>query len=69
MAQTIAEDEVTTHGSDLTTTPPQIGSQPVTDIEAFLARLPKFTDEEVEALNKAIAEDRAERRAAAGVTL
>lgn len=42
--------------------------QPVTDIEAFLASLPKFTDEEVRALEQAIAGDRAKRRAAAGVT-
>jgi hypothetical protein len=42
--------------------------QPVTDIEAFLASVPKFMDEEVKALEEAIIGDRAERRATAGVT-
>lgn len=68
MAQTITEDEVTTHENDLDIIPARPGYPQVTDIEAFLSQFAKFTDEEVKAFEDAIAEDRAERRAAAGVT-
>lgn len=68
MAQTIAEDEITTHAGDPGLIPAQPGYPPVAEINALLAGLPKFTDEEVKALEEAIAEDRAQRRAAAGVT-
>ncbi len=37
-------------------------SSPVMDIEAFLASLPQFGDEEVQALTSAFHEDRAQRR-------
>lgn len=68
VAQTITKDEVTTHENDLGIIAAQPGYPQVADIEAFLGQLPKFTDEEVKAFEEAITEDRAERRAAAGVT-
>jgi len=64
VAQTTIKDKVTTHENDLGIIPAQPGYPQVADIEAFLSQLPKFTDEEVKAFEEAIAEDRAERRAA-----
>ncbi len=68
MAQTISEDAVTADGSNLNIISTRPGYEPVTDLDAFFAGLPKFMDEEVQAFEEAIAEDRAQRRAAAGVT-
>ena len=41
------------------------GFRPITTLREFMAGLPKFDDDEVAALRKAIAESRAERRALA----
>lgn len=43
-------------------TAPPLEMKPVTDVEAFLASLPKFTDEEVRAFEAAVRENRAQRR-------
>ncbi len=43
--------------------------KPVTDVEAFLASLPQFGDEEVQALASALHEDRAQRRSSSEVEL
>ncbi len=41
---------------------PSLESRPVADVEALLASLPKFRDEEVQALGSALREDRNQRR-------
>ena len=69
MAQTLTAPQIADEEGTLGTVPALPGSQPVTDIEAFLDQLPKFTDEEVEGLEGAVATDRAQRRVAAGVVL
>lgn len=45
--------------------PPKEGMQPVKDLDAFLASLPRFTPEEADTLWQAIEENRAMRRAVA----
>jgi hypothetical protein len=57
-------EDLLTEKNSLGIIPPRPGHQPVTDMDAFLAWLPDLEPEEAEAFDRAIAENRAQRRAA-----
>ena len=69
MTQTLTAPQTAAEDTSLSHTPDSTGQQPVMDVEAFLARLPKFTDTEVNELEAVILEDRVQRRSTAGVVI